>query len=534
MKKPQIILFCIILLGTMFRTIGINWDQGYALHPDERMIMMVTEPLTWADPNPDFYNYGHLPIYLLKGASSIAGTITPSLAHYPDILLVGRLLSILFDVGTIILIFYIGKKLVDTHLGLASSFVYACAVTPIQNAHFYIVDPQLTFWITLLLLLAVTYVRSNKVFPFALMGIVCGLAAATKFTGILTLIAPITVILLRIYLNMKNKTFTGKQLSIQTFGFLIITLTFATILFLVTQPFLLLDLAKYWHDISLQLTMSNDASIFPYTIQFLNTPAYIHPLKGILVWGLGLPITALVLIGLYSLLRRFRRITVETIVLLVFALVFFGILGQSAVKFMRYYLPLYPILSIVAGYGVYYSITAMRNRSMIRNLIVAVVVLTLLLWPIAFIQIYLSPNTRIEASDWINQNIAQGSTIATEHWDDILPLRDTTGFTNTQLKVYQPETTTKWKMIADQLNSADYLIISSKRVYRSIQNWPGKYPITVDFYRKLFSNQAEFTLLKTFTSYPRIGGIEISDDNSPESFTIFDHPKVWIFAKSHE
>jgi len=113
-------------------------------------------------------------------------------------------------------------------------------------------------------------------------------------------------------------------------------------------------------------------------------------------------------------------------------------------------------------------------------------------------------------------------------------LRDTTGFTNTQLKVYQPETTTKWKMIADQLNSADYLIISSKRVYRSIQNWPGKYPITVDFYRKLFSNQAEFTLLKTFTSYPRIGGIEISDDNSPESFTIFDHPKVWIFAKSHE
>ena len=45
-----------------------------------------------------------------------------------------------------------------------------------------------------------------------------------------------------------------------------------------------------------------------------------------------------------------------------------------------------------------------------------------LVYALAWIQLYLQPHPYFEASQWMFENIPQGSILAEPHWDDKLPL----------------------------------------------------------------------------------------------------------------
>jgi len=47
----------------------------------------------------------------------------------------------------------------------------------------------------------------------------------------------------------------------------------------------------------------------------------------------------------------------------------------------------------------------------------------------------------------------------------------------------------------------------------------------------MFKGSLGFDLVATFEDYPTIGPLVINDQNSEESFTFYDHPKVLIFKK---
>ena len=47
MRKSEILpLLLIATLGMLLRTYGLNWDQGYHLHPDERAITMIADRIS--------------------------------------------------------------------------------------------------------------------------------------------------------------------------------------------------------------------------------------------------------------------------------------------------------------------------------------------------------------------------------------------------------------------------------------------------------------------------------------------------------
>lgn len=123
-KLNRYLLILVLVLAFGFRFYGINWDQNHHLHPDERMITMVTEGIQLPKPltldslltpksslNPKFFAYGSFPIYLLRFTGNILSFFNPVWAHYQGLNLVGRLLSVIFDLGTIIVIFKISKLL---------------------------------------------------------------------------------------------------------------------------------------------------------------------------------------------------------------------------------------------------------------------------------------------------------------------------------------------------------------------------------------------------------------------------------------
>ena len=161
--------------------------------------------------------------------------------------------------------------------------------------------------------------------------------------------------------------------------------------------------------------------------------------------------------------------------------------------------------------------------------------------PLAFSSIYSRTHTRVAASRWIYANIPAGSTLANEHWDDWLPIGGMDGkssygdnglFKSVEMANYEDDTPAKLDGMVQNLASADYVILSSNRLYDSIPRLPVRYPMTIRYYQLLFGGQLGFERVATFTSYPTLFGLQIPDQAAEESFSVYDHPKVQIFRKT--
>jgi YYY domain-containing protein len=240
------------------------------------------------------------------------------------------------------------------------------------------------------------------------------------------------------------------------------------------------------------------------------------------------------------------------------------------VKFMRYFLPIYPFLILFAAYAVLWlwryantpaepaaktveaeaspkwwdriahRIPFRVNRPLAVS-IAGFVIIGTLIYTLAFSSIYSRPNSRIEASRWMYQNLPQGSVLANEHWDDWLPIGGVDGYTSygdqgmfkaVEMRNYEGDNPDKLNWMVENLTQANYIILSSNRLYDSIPRLPVRYPLTSRYYQLLFSGELGFERIKEFTSYPTFLGISIPDQSAEESFSVYDHPRVQIFQKT--
>ena len=527
MLKISILLF----ISFIIRLAGINWDLGNHLHPDERMLMMVANKIHFFDNlNPEFFNYGSLPIYILKGAGQITDWIfKTNYSMYGEMLYLGRFLSVIADVGVIFLIYKISKLLFKReNVALLSSFFYMVAFFPIQNSHFFIVDTFLNLFLILLLYYSLLYFKKPDKNKLIILSIIFATCVTTKFTAVL--FAPF---LGAIIIYKSKKKFSN---------FLLFTSSFLLFTFLF-MPYMFLEMGNFLKDVSLQLSLNNNPYIFPYTLQYVGTTPYLYYLKNIFFFGFGPVISVLSIIGGIYFFKDLNEKKVQLkplkIIFFVFFIFYFIVIGKSAVKFMRYMLPVYPFLVILASYSILKA-KKLHLRGVIRGVIIMACLAVI--WTFLFLTIYTKEHTRITASDWIIKNIPRSSTLAVEHWDDRLPIFNGENYIYEELALYdQPDSEEKWLNIRNKLERSDYIIIASNRLYSPIQKlsscamYKVCFPISSLYYKRLFSEELGFKKVAEFTSYPniKIGNFkfEINDDAADESFTVYDHPKVMIFKK---
>ena len=117
--------------------------------------------------------------------------------------------------------------------------------------------------------------------------------------------------------------------------------------------------------------------------------------------------------------------------------------GTQWVKPIRYFLPVYPTLILLAAWILieiidfdpnrYFNKTAFLSNNLFvwaRYMIVAGVVVSTLLYAFAFTRIYTRPVTRVSASDWIYQNVPGPFSVVIENENEtnVQPLPMPTGF----------------------------------------------------------------------------------------------------------
>lgn len=521
----------IILFAAFLRFYGLNWDQGQHFHPDERMITMVADKISWQDLNPHFFAYGSFPIYLLKIVGSLVGFFDPQFGNYQSINLVGRFLSALFDLGTIFILFLLGKKVFNKRVGLLAAFFYTISVLPIQLAHFYAVDTPLTFFTMLALYLTVSFCQKSTKLGVISLGLIFGLALATK-TSALLLVVPITVtIILKLF---------SKPLLLTACCLLLIFTTLIT--FFITMPFAFFDFPTFLRQTLEQQEMTKSALTFPYTLQYVGKTPYLYELQNIFFWGLSPLLATLSFLGVIFFTYKTFRPSLNThyLILTTFFWLYFLAVGSFAIGFMRYMLPLYPLLCLFAATFLY----QIKLPKLLKQLgLPSLLLIPLLIWPLSFLSIYSQPNTRNQASEWIYQNIPPGSTIAREHWDDGLPTENKVFYRLLELPLYDPDTPFKWAQVNQVLSQADYIVIASNRLCTPLMRLtdcqklpPGRcYLQTASYYQQLFNGSlgfikvAEFSIQPTLTIYHL--PYTVNDSSADESFSVYDHPKVMIFKK---
>lgn len=547
--KAEIILFFIILLAFYFRTFNTNWDNSYYFHPDERAIYMFTIPLAMPSSltqflsvdsplNPHFFAYGSLPLYLLKIMASSVSFINPIFSEYGGIHIIGRLISATADTGTVFLVYLLGTKLVGKRGGLFAASIYACSVFPIQVSHFYAVDSLLTFFMTFTVYLLVVYLEKRFLVIAFYAGIFFGMALATKISSAILIVS---IVLALFYKPKKARHLVRQALSAIT---LLIT---AGLVFVITQPYTLIDFRTFLQQTTLQSQMSNNAFLFPYTLQYVGKIPYLYEFKNIIFWGQGLFIAPISFLGIASSFLVIKLGKDKKIPLYIFLIistgVYFMVFGKFAVGWMRYMLPIYPLLAVFGGifldkaYNKFFKNSAL----LLKRVALFMYFIVLISYPFSFLTIYTKPTTKIQASDWIHDNIPQGSKLAVEHWDDSLPIYGGEKYTHLTLPLYDPDTSTKWLGIKSTLQVTDYIIIASNRLYVPLQKltdcerlpFDKCYKLTSQYYKNLFDGKLGFRKVAEFSSYPTVPilNLQIIDDSADESFTVYDHPKIFIFER---
>jgi 4-amino-4-deoxy-L-arabinose transferase-like glycosyltransferase len=514
-NKDIILLFLIIVLGAFFRFYNLNWDQGHYLHPDERLYVNasnITLPKNLGDfftrqspLNPHMFYYGTFPLYLYKIVNVL---IFPSVG-FP---ITSRIISAFLSILTIPIIFFIGKEFFSKKIGILSAFIFAFSSGSIQYAHFNTTESILIFLLSLILLLSIKNIKQKKhVFYALILGLLTGISYATKITGLTFTVIPLISFIL-IYAKERK---ISKLIALLTI--FIVSAMASGFLF---APYQIIDYKQFSQEQTYMQGVTYGKDKPPFVIIYEGTTPYVYPLIKILPFTFGFVSLPLSLVGVYFLIKNLRekKLNYNYLFLLAYPLLYFLFSGAWFTKFSRYYILLFPFLSLWAGY-----LLNKFSRNYLRIILLLIAINGLL-----FTRIYLKENTRVQASEWIYANIPNQSKIAGEHWDDNLPLPLPNAFgknfTTSQLTVYEPDSSEKILKLSKDLSENEYFIISSRRVYYSILINKDKYPLTGNFYKLLFDGKLGYKLEKKFTNYPFF----LSDDFADESFQSYDHPPVYI------
>ncbi len=561
-----ILFYAVFFLAGILRLYNVNWDSGFHMHPDERSITLsvislafptsLTEFFSPDSPwNPKFFAYGSLPFYLLYVAGNIGGLLQPAFATYESINIIGRYLSAFFDLGTLVFVFLIGRKILPVRYALLGMFFYAISVLPIQLSHFYAVDTILTFFITGTLYFLIRYYESYSTKDAVLIGLFFGAALATKISAMVLLVSigtALTVDYLLLILRQPRKQANYlphlPKFLRRFLKHTLIILIVAFLTFLLLEPYALIDFPTFIRQTIEQSKMTASAFTFPYTLQYVGKLPYIYEIRNLMLFGQGILLGILCLAGIlfltyHAFLKQKKDAWAKEFIPVMYFWIYFIIVGNFAIGFMRYMLPLYPLLAVTGAFFLYQGVKffpVLKSRFLL-TVGGGMLCLLLLIWPLSFMQIYQTENTRIRASNWIHTNIPPGKVLGIEHWDDALPLTGQMQYPLVTLTLYDEDTPQKWDVIRQQLREIDYLILASNRLYTPLMKLtdckslpPGRcYTDTAEYYTSLFNGSLGFEKVADIYEYPTVPltNISMPDQHADESFTVYDHPRIMIFKK---
>ena len=579
-----LLLLAILAVALALRLYGINWDSGFGFHPDERSIYMragcmydvLTEAVghqsqpclrdfpamesgipslkTFFDAersplNPHWFPLGSVLIYVLVLFRSVIELFTDISAL--NMRYVGRPLSALFDVGTVFMVFLLGRKMFSPRVGLLAAAFNAFAVIHIQSSHFYRPETFSVFFLMASFWAMLVMLERGRLRDSLLLGALVGLAMAPK-VSVLLLVLPLGLAYLWRVLDSSGGRWSAITLEKihGPFAHAYAAAAVAVAVFFVLTPYALLDFNSFIGDLVAQTNMARQAGLWPFTYQYVNTAAFSYQIQQTSAWGVGIPLGIVAWLSIpfavVMVLRRQRSYRWD-LLLLAWVVPNFLFLESFEVKFLRYLFPLMPFMVLMAARMLWWLVdaarsashslgasqsaqepeTSLRWRALLGRIwaplsngrylpvlplaLMVLVLATTAFYALAFERVYARDHPAVAASRWMQENIPPGTRVVSDnHWDEFLP--GIRRYDVWQFPVYEPDGRTKMADLARRLAQSEYLVFYSNRPYGSVARLPEHFPLSSSYYHQLFQGDLGYRLERSFTSFPTLLKVSFQDD----------------------
>ena len=460
----DLLFILVLLLAGYLRLSGADWGEGMHQHPDELFMTGVLSNLrahTCRDPfipvdacppdlqrwmNPlDYFNsalstlnpynrgnasyvYGDLPLTIVRAAVELTNN-----GDIGNIKFFARQFSALADLLTIFLLYLIVSSLYDRRIALFAAAFSGFAVMQIQQSHFFTVDLFTNLFMFLTLFFAVEIInhrgagtgdREDPPAPKPLIrdplfwlsigfGIALGMAMASKINAAVLAVMLPGAFLVRHLLYDRNKKLQPEHWSLITL-FLIAGGLAALVSFRIFQPYAFdgLGLSPQWvENINGQRLQATGTADLPWNLQWARR-THLYSFTNLTVWGLGLPLGILAWFGFLLMGWRILKGEWRHLLLWGWTAIYFGWQSLQFNPTMRYQLPVYPLLCMMASWGIF-ELAGLKfgrfkrfNPPAVLAGLAGVTVLVLTAgWAFAFQSIYLRDEPRMAASRWIYENV---------------------------------------------------------------------------------------------------------------------------------
>ena len=289
-----------------------------------------------------------------------------------------------------------------------------------------------------------------------------------------------------------------------------------------------------------QVRMVMGEADLPYVRVFVNTVPVLYPLRELTLWGWG-PLLVLatlvaVAMGGRALSRRWLRLlagrwnssAILLLLLLAWVVPMTVRLSTLYVKYLRYWEPLVvPAVMLVAWW-----LTRLPAR--FRRRVTLTVVAGTVLWGLGYMWAFVDPHPHGTATRWLTPMLEPGQVVAFESWDETIGLHLEEGSVETfSLPSYDlPDNEDKVLRWCGALERADWVVLTSNRVVRTILANPERFPRTGRLYQLLLSGEAGFEVLARVNRGPRIFGLRWPVQLADESFVNYEFPQVLILRRT--
>lgn len=487
-----VIISTIILLSLLIRFKGIWFGYPLMVHPDEGVIVSSSlnilkshnlHPIRFDYPSLNIY-LDAIVYYLFISAKQIAGYTVESIKTI-EYYLVGRTVTVLLSVGTVYIVYLMGRLLFNEIIGVLAAFFICTANLHIANSYMITVDNSVAFWTSMSTLMAIKIYKCDRERKYYLLsGMFAGFAMGCKYTAFLAVLPMVVAHIYRVK-EMHPKQWINANI---VFGVIVVP-----IVFIITTPYAILDYENFINtmgNLRLQYTSghagaesSGNSSLFLY-------------LNSLYKEGYGILPTIFACIGLIYL---FATDSWKAIIIFIFPCALVLYVGQYKTFFLRNIVAVIPCLALLTSVAVYnlsevitQKISNKRNCNM---LVLIILIITVCVSSVATIKSMNELNrvtlldTRWVATEWILTNITTKERVAREWYTP--PIEQySTNYLVTDIGCGKVVMAGANAILANQ----DYVILSSN-VYDRFVNYPKQYPEMAVGYNKFFK---EHELVKEF------------------------------------
>jgi 4-amino-4-deoxy-L-arabinose transferase-like glycosyltransferase len=413
-------LVIIILIALALRMWGIQFGLPYMYHYDEHFYINTALKLGAGILNNAPYAatglsnilFGEYAVYYILGRAlgwfTSAGDFEAVFRTDPTVFyLIGRLTTAMLGVATVPILYFLGKTGSNRTTGLVAAGLAAVSFLHVRDSHYAVPDIAMATFVVLAVTLSAIGLRTHKRRYIYMAALVGGLAMATKWTGL-----PVALAIGWAALWVDADKGVIRRLG----ATLIISGLLFGLGFAIGSPQILINPAPYINEALGQASAGQAGGFEIWQVDTL--PGWLFYGKTLLL-GLGPVLFALGIAGAIGRLARVKGDAKVSILLLLFPLVYFLLMGSTRHYFARYALPLVPFLALFAAEAAMGIVALLKVRNPRLQWSIAALLLVLAAVPplaqsIRHDLLLSRLDTRTLAKQWIEANIPEGSKIAVD------------------------------------------------------------------------------------------------------------------------